>query len=331
MEGVSRFRPRKYFCIWTHEGREGKGGGVARKLLRELKHQKRCEEAATTIAAFWHGALARMKLKRLKEEARRKHAVAVIWAYWLGLQEHRRGCLEDLATLIQKIYRGWKVPDEDLRASIGELFCRDLEICHEHLHALPTACHREHLVALQAGVIGLAEGVASTPHAHILHQAQATWWRTRDSVKMWDAFLSLGFTHLWNTNIKRHWITFFIRVPTEALNWKPAVGGLFRLTLAGLPSGKSCLMRLWLALYMACERSRYSRSLFLSMKPSTRNLEFLLRRLSKCWCLAHTVFSLSRKVLSVTVPGRRHSSSSMANMPFWFCSPDQNPQTQKQH
>ncbi|KAG7253235.1 hypothetical protein CRUP_000018, partial [Coryphaenoides rupestris] len=61
----------------------------ARKLLRELKHQKRCEEAATTIAAFWHGALARRKLKRLKEEARRKHAVAVIWAYWLGLQVRR--------------------------------------------------------------------------------------------------------------------------------------------------------------------------------------------------------------------------------------------------
>lgn len=27
----------------------------ARKILRELKHQKRCEEAATTIAAYWHG------------------------------------------------------------------------------------------------------------------------------------------------------------------------------------------------------------------------------------------------------------------------------------
>ncbi|KAG7282934.1 hypothetical protein CRUP_018434 [Coryphaenoides rupestris] len=91
---------------------------AARKLLRELKHQKRCEEAATIIAAFWHGAQARaelrrlkyvaactravtliwaywqgtkarMELKRLKEEARRKHAVAVIWAYWLGLQVRR--------------------------------------------------------------------------------------------------------------------------------------------------------------------------------------------------------------------------------------------------
>uniref|UniRef100_A0AAQ5XYN4 Unconventional myosin-Ib n=1 Tax=Amphiprion ocellaris TaxID=80972 RepID=A0AAQ5XYN4_AMPOC len=30
-------------------------GWQARKLLRELKYQKRCEEAVTTIAAFWHG------------------------------------------------------------------------------------------------------------------------------------------------------------------------------------------------------------------------------------------------------------------------------------
>ena len=59
-------------------------------------------------------------------------------------------------------------------------------------------------------------------------------------------------------------------VPTEALNWKPAVGGLFRLILAGLPSGKICFMRLWLALYMAWDKSLYSRSLFLSTNPSTR-------------------------------------------------------------
>ncbi|KFO75357.1 Unconventional myosin-Ib, partial [Cuculus canorus] len=64
-------------------------GWKARKLLRELKHQKRCNEAATTIAAYWHGTQARRELKRLKEEARRKHAVAVIWAYWLGLKVRR--------------------------------------------------------------------------------------------------------------------------------------------------------------------------------------------------------------------------------------------------
>lgn len=64
-------------------------GWKARKILRELKHQKRCKEAATTIAAYWHGTQARRELKRLKEEARRKHAVAVIWAYWLGLKVRR--------------------------------------------------------------------------------------------------------------------------------------------------------------------------------------------------------------------------------------------------
>lgn len=32
----------------------------ARKLLRELKYQKRCEEAVTTIAAFWHGTQVRI-------------------------------------------------------------------------------------------------------------------------------------------------------------------------------------------------------------------------------------------------------------------------------
>ncbi|XP_024142060.1 unconventional myosin-Ib isoform X2 [Oryzias melastigma] len=64
-------------------------GWQARKLLRQLKHQKRCEEAATTIAAYWHGTQARRELRRLKEEARRKHAVAVIWAYWQGLKVRR--------------------------------------------------------------------------------------------------------------------------------------------------------------------------------------------------------------------------------------------------
>ncbi|XP_065149148.1 unconventional myosin-Ib isoform X3 [Paramisgurnus dabryanus] len=93
-------------------------GWKARKILRELKYKKRCEEAVTTIAAYWHGTQARRELrclknearskqavsviwaywqgnkarrelKRLKEEARRKHAIAVIWAYWLGLKVRR--------------------------------------------------------------------------------------------------------------------------------------------------------------------------------------------------------------------------------------------------
>lgn len=37
---------RGFSCLASHQ---------ARKLLRELKYQKRCEEAATTIAAYWHG------------------------------------------------------------------------------------------------------------------------------------------------------------------------------------------------------------------------------------------------------------------------------------
>uniref|UniRef100_A0A8C0C7H5 Unconventional myosin-Ib n=1 Tax=Balaenoptera musculus TaxID=9771 RepID=A0A8C0C7H5_BALMU len=64
-------------------------GWKARKILRELKHQKRCEEAATTIAAYWHGTQARRELSRLKAEARNKHAIAVIWAYWLGSKVRR--------------------------------------------------------------------------------------------------------------------------------------------------------------------------------------------------------------------------------------------------
>ncbi|XP_054978332.1 unconventional myosin-Ib isoform X1 [Sorex araneus] len=64
-------------------------GWKARKILRELKHQKRCKEAATTIAAYWHGTQARRELSRLKEEARNKHAIAVIWAYWLGSKARR--------------------------------------------------------------------------------------------------------------------------------------------------------------------------------------------------------------------------------------------------
>uniref|UniRef100_A0A7N9CGR5 Myosin IB n=1 Tax=Macaca fascicularis TaxID=9541 RepID=A0A7N9CGR5_MACFA len=64
-------------------------GWKARKILRELKHQKRCKEAVTTIAAYWHGTQARRELRRLKEEARNKHAIAVIWAYWLGSKARR--------------------------------------------------------------------------------------------------------------------------------------------------------------------------------------------------------------------------------------------------
>ncbi|XP_016419312.1 unconventional myosin-Ib-like isoform X10 [Sinocyclocheilus rhinocerous] len=73
-------------------------GWKARKLLRELKHKKRCEEAVTTISAYWHGTQARWELRRLKEEARNKHAVSVIWAAWLGTKARRElKCLKEEA------------------------------------------------------------------------------------------------------------------------------------------------------------------------------------------------------------------------------------------
>ncbi|KAF4014255.1 hypothetical protein G4228_005377 [Cervus hanglu yarkandensis] len=37
---------------------------TARKILRELKHQKRCEEAVTTIAAYWHGTQVRREYRK---------------------------------------------------------------------------------------------------------------------------------------------------------------------------------------------------------------------------------------------------------------------------
>uniref|UniRef100_A0A8C9XMH7 Myosin IB n=1 Tax=Sander lucioperca TaxID=283035 RepID=A0A8C9XMH7_SANLU len=39
-------------------------GWQARKLLRELKYQKRCEEAVTTISAFWHGTQVRREYRK---------------------------------------------------------------------------------------------------------------------------------------------------------------------------------------------------------------------------------------------------------------------------
>ncbi|XP_028846451.1 unconventional myosin-Ib isoform X3 [Denticeps clupeoides] len=64
-------------------------GWKSRKILRELKYQKRCEEAVTTISAFWHGTQARRELRQLKEEARNKRAVTVIWAAWQGTKARR--------------------------------------------------------------------------------------------------------------------------------------------------------------------------------------------------------------------------------------------------
>ncbi|XP_046700618.1 unconventional myosin-Ib isoform X10 [Silurus meridionalis] len=39
-------------------------GWKARKILRELKYQKRCKEAVTTIAAYWHGTQVRREYRK---------------------------------------------------------------------------------------------------------------------------------------------------------------------------------------------------------------------------------------------------------------------------
>ncbi|XP_058888548.1 unconventional myosin-Ib isoform X5 [Acipenser ruthenus] len=39
-------------------------GWKARKILRELKYQKRCEEAVTTIGAYWHGTRVRREYRK---------------------------------------------------------------------------------------------------------------------------------------------------------------------------------------------------------------------------------------------------------------------------
>ncbi|XP_061782487.1 unconventional myosin-Ib isoform X3 [Nerophis lumbriciformis] len=87
-------------------------GWQARKLLRELKHQKRCKEAVTTIAAYWHGTQARMELRRLKQEVLNKHAVTVIWAYWQGTKARRElRQLKEAARnkhAVSVIWAGWQ-------------------------------------------------------------------------------------------------------------------------------------------------------------------------------------------------------------------------------
>uniref|UniRef100_A0A8C8H4B1 Myosin IB n=1 Tax=Oncorhynchus tshawytscha TaxID=74940 RepID=A0A8C8H4B1_ONCTS len=109
-------------------------GWKARKILRQLKYEKRCKEAVTTIAAYWHGTQARMELRRLKTEARNKHAVSVIWAYWQGTKARRElRCLKEEArrkhavAVIWAYWRGLQVRREYrkfFRANAGKkIYC----------------------------------------------------------------------------------------------------------------------------------------------------------------------------------------------------------------
>uniref|UniRef100_A0A668AGI7 Myosin IB n=1 Tax=Myripristis murdjan TaxID=586833 RepID=A0A668AGI7_9TELE len=68
-------------------------GWKARKLLRELKYQKRCEEAVTTIAAFWHGTQVRREYRKFfRANAGRKiydfTIQRIMQKYFLGLKKN---------------------------------------------------------------------------------------------------------------------------------------------------------------------------------------------------------------------------------------------------
>ncbi|XP_015251829.1 PREDICTED: unconventional myosin-Ib isoform X9 [Cyprinodon variegatus] len=68
-------------------------GWQARKLLRELKYQKKCEEAVTTIAAFWHGTQVRREYRKFfRANAGRKiynfTIQRIMQKYFLGLKSN---------------------------------------------------------------------------------------------------------------------------------------------------------------------------------------------------------------------------------------------------
>ncbi|XP_041938413.1 unconventional myosin-Ib isoform X8 [Alosa alosa] len=66
-------------------------GWKARKILRELKYQKRCKEAVTTIAAYWHGTQVRREYRKFfRANAGRKiyefTVQRIMQKYFLGLK-----------------------------------------------------------------------------------------------------------------------------------------------------------------------------------------------------------------------------------------------------
>lgn len=67
-------------------------GWKARKLLRELKHKKRCEEAVTTISAYWHGTQVRREYRKFFRANAGKKVYdftiqRIIQKYYLGLKK----------------------------------------------------------------------------------------------------------------------------------------------------------------------------------------------------------------------------------------------------
>ncbi|XP_035764936.1 unconventional myosin-Ib isoform X6 [Neolamprologus brichardi] len=102
-------------------------GWQARKLLRELKYQKRCEEAVTTIAAFWHGTQVRREYRKFfRANAGKKiydfTIQRIIQKYFLGLKSSMPsmspidrkwparpyGFLDGVHTELRKIFHHWR-------------------------------------------------------------------------------------------------------------------------------------------------------------------------------------------------------------------------------
>ncbi|XP_039455894.1 unconventional myosin-Ib isoform X5 [Oreochromis aureus] len=102
-------------------------GWQARKLLRELKYQKRCEEAVTTIAAFWHGTQVRREYRKFfRANAGKKiydfTIQRIIQKYFLGLKSNMPsmspidkkwparpyGFLDGVHTELRKIFHHWR-------------------------------------------------------------------------------------------------------------------------------------------------------------------------------------------------------------------------------
>uniref|UniRef100_A0A8D0CLN4 Myosin IB n=1 Tax=Scleropages formosus TaxID=113540 RepID=A0A8D0CLN4_SCLFO len=59
-----RYAVRCSLILFLLMSLEDTGFLCARKILRELKYQKRCQEAVTTIAAYWHGTQVRREYRK---------------------------------------------------------------------------------------------------------------------------------------------------------------------------------------------------------------------------------------------------------------------------
>ncbi|XP_075757940.1 LOW QUALITY PROTEIN: unconventional myosin-Ia [Pelodiscus sinensis] len=94
-------------------------GWKSRRLLRELKHDRRCHQASATISAYWKGYKSRRLLRELKQERRCHQASATISAYWKGYKSRRllrelkqeRRCHQASAT-ISAYWKGYKTRKE---------------------------------------------------------------------------------------------------------------------------------------------------------------------------------------------------------------------------